>query len=174
MKKTIVVIAVVAGVAFIAFLVMPAIRQDSGKPRRVQDMNNLHQIGLACQMFAREHEGRFPDDLSQLTPYFGPDATSCFISASKRGSEPGAMTNIMQWTDYIYLRGATTSSSPSTVVAFLPIGIYPAEQGTLVLLADGRVRCQTLSEFTRAMNSSPNNTSEAIRHPADGAPNASR
>ena len=70
------------------------------------------------------------------------------------------MTNVMDWTDYVYLPGVSTASAPCRVVAFLPPGSHEKTTGTVVLFADGHVEWQALQEFTRTMNKSPNQVPE--------------
>jgi prepilin-type processing-associated H-X9-DG protein len=152
MKKKVEIAIAVFILAVVASSIMP---RRPGIPPDIYDKINLHQIGGACIMFAKEHQGRFPDDWSQLALY-DKDISRCFLMWENRRTKIGSMTNVMDWTDYVYVRGATTSSPPSTVVAFLPPGAHENRAGAPVLFADGRVEWQSLADFTRIMNRNPN------------------
>jgi hypothetical protein len=155
MKKTIIVSA--TGIAIVAAAILallPAIGTHCTSPM-TRDLNNLHQIGLACTVFAIDHAGCFPEDWSQLAPYFSVDASKFFVTTRSKGTG-SSMTNVMEWTDYVYIRGITTAAAPSTVVAFLPPTAYRKRTVALVLFADARVERQSPEEFVRTMNRSPN------------------
>lgn len=47
----------------------PLLGQSREQAKRAVSLNNLKQIALACNLYADEHEGKFPDNLLQLYPY---------------------------------------------------------------------------------------------------------
>ncbi|GMV98193.1 MAG: hypothetical protein AMXMBFR83_25450 [Phycisphaerae bacterium] len=52
----------VAGiVALLAAILLPAFRQARGQARRAACMNNLHQLGLATEMYVQSHRDLLPD-----------------------------------------------------------------------------------------------------------------
>jgi prepilin-type processing-associated H-X9-DG protein len=162
MKKMIIAAAILLLVGGAVFLFAPAIIHHHGKAPRVYDISNLHQIGLACRMFAADHAGRFPDNWTELDPYVT-GHSKLFVMAKNRRAA-GSMTNVLEWTDYVYLPGATTASPTYRVVAFLPPGSHEKTTGAVVLFADGHVESQTLADFTRAMNRSPNQAPQDTAH----------
>jgi len=58
-------VAPIAGGAILAGMLLPALSRARGEARRVTDMNNLRQIGMACQAYQAEHN-RYPSGLSEL------------------------------------------------------------------------------------------------------------
>lgn len=119
---------------------------------RLGDLQNLVQIGSACRMFAADHGGRFPDDWSQLAPYTEGDAT--MFVARESGARAGSMSNVMDWTSFVYCPGVTTASPPTTVVAYLPLGHYKSP-GTVVLFADGHGIWLNAADFEGIMQPTP-------------------
>ncbi len=51
---------VIAIIAILAGLILPAIQKAKGRARRVQCVNNLKEMGLAFHSFAHDHDGKFP------------------------------------------------------------------------------------------------------------------
>ncbi len=105
-------------------------------------------------MFAADNNERFPDDWAQLDKYVS-GSRKLFVT-DDRMTAVGTMGDVMQWTDYIYVRGLTTNSDTNSVLAYrLP---EPERRRTEVLLVyvDDRTASLSVSEFTRLMNRSPN------------------
>ncbi len=158
MKKMIIAVAILLLVGVAVLLFAPAIIHNHKKAPRSYDISNLHQIGLACRMFAMDHDGHFPDNWTEIDSYLS-GHSQLFVMAKNRRTA-GSMTNVMAWTDYVYLPGVTTGSPPYRVVAFLPPGSHEKTTGAVVLFADGHVEWQTLVDFTRTLNRSPNQVPE--------------
>ena len=57
-------LVVIAIIAVLAALLLPALTRGKQRAQRVQCINNLREIGTAFQMFAHDHQGRFPMQLS--------------------------------------------------------------------------------------------------------------
>ena len=104
--------------------------------RRSQCQSNLHQLDLALAAHCYPPVNFYPTNLNEL----------CLNNVSPRlfvcpgsGNEPGDMTNVMEWTDYIYLAGA----SPATE-AGVPIAVCPPEnhedEGSCYLDSDHGVK----------------------------------
>src|SRR5690242_7122932 len=53
-------LVVIAIIAILAALLLPALLGGKKRAQRIQCIANLKQIGLAAQIFAHDHQGRFP------------------------------------------------------------------------------------------------------------------
>lgn len=56
-------LAVIAIIGILAALLLPAVTNSKKKATRIACVSNLHQIGLAFQSFAHEHDERYPMEL---------------------------------------------------------------------------------------------------------------
>ena len=57
-------LVVVAIIAIVAALLLPALARTKAKANRIQCLNNLKQIGVASHLFANEHGDKFPAQIS--------------------------------------------------------------------------------------------------------------
>src|SRR5215469_7380615 len=53
-------LVVIAIIALLAALLLPALNRGKARAQRVQCIGDLNQLGIAFQMFAHDHRGRFP------------------------------------------------------------------------------------------------------------------
>ena len=53
-------LCVIAIIAILAALMLPALNQSSARVKRIECENNLHQLGIAFQVFAHDHNDQFP------------------------------------------------------------------------------------------------------------------
>jgi len=53
-------LCVIAIIGILAALLLPALAQGKEKARRIQCVNNLHEMGVAFNIFAHDHGGQFP------------------------------------------------------------------------------------------------------------------
>jgi len=53
-------LVVIAIIAILAAIILPALSRSKMKARNTQDINNLHEIGRAANIWANEHEGKYP------------------------------------------------------------------------------------------------------------------
>jgi prepilin-type processing-associated H-X9-DG protein len=125
-------------------------------PSRTVDASKLKQIGLACLIYAGDYSGEYPADLAQLREYFGGGWNPDVFLADQSRTLPGPMDEVMRWTDFVYVGGATSSAPADRILAFQPPGQHPHDAGANVLFVDGRVQWFDLRGFIMAMNATRN------------------
>jgi len=130
----IVVIALVAGAVWFWHCSRHAVR---GSVLAAAEMTTLRQIGLACRVYAEEHQGQFPTEM--------PDVTVV--------------------TNFGYVRGATTASPPDTVIAYRRPHRYGKHTGGLIHFADGGVSWESADEFEKVLNEPVTNGMARPRRP---------
>ena len=55
---------VIAIIGLLAALLLPALTQAKGRAKRAECIGNLNEIGLASHLFANDHGGKFPTEVS--------------------------------------------------------------------------------------------------------------
>lgn len=118
--------------------------------RSTYDAGNLKAIGMGCWDYAQHNGGRFPPDLTPVA-LGGKVSIGAFVTHRNR-AVTGSREKVMEWTDYVYLPGCSTASSPRQVLAFLPPGMGDRPNGAQVLFADGTIAWYAPTEFVRVMN----------------------
>ena len=112
---------------------------------RVQCSFRLRQMGQTMQLYANDHQGRYPDTMGELleeglTP-------AMFVCPSSSDSPPtGATTQAMAVNvhagghlSYLYLgKGLTGTPPPTMILAYEPLANHQ-NQGMNVLFGDGHV-----------------------------------
>jgi prepilin-type N-terminal cleavage/methylation domain-containing protein/prepilin-type processing-associated H-X9-DG protein len=53
-------LCVIAIIGILAALLLPVLNQSGARARRIGCENNLHQLGVAFQLFTHDHDGKFP------------------------------------------------------------------------------------------------------------------
>lgn len=116
---------------------------------RILGANNLKQIGVAARMYAADNGGVFPSDLRSCArpPYLSAGQRYLFISPIT-GHEPGELSEVDQWSDYVLVPGRKESDPRNTVLGFSKPECYPGEGGN-VLFVTGKVRWCDLEEYQR-------------------------
>ncbi len=122
---------------------------DADTVRREQCQSNLKQIGIACKLYSHDHGGKFPlhwDSLASGTEYLNkPKVYVCPTT----GHQPGELTAVDTWSDYILVPYLKEGDHDKTVVlAFSNPDCYPGQGGN-VLFADGHVVWCPLDEYRR-------------------------
>ena len=152
MKRIGCITAVILTLGLALFVILPAITAPNTKATVAYDMSHLRQIGMACLMYAMDHNGEYPADWACLTNYAN---TPKLYFSRHDANNAGAMSNVMQWTSYVYIRGVTTAAAPETIVAYLPPGHYEQKDRGIVVHADCSVEWKSLRELTEALNKNP-------------------
>jgi len=71
-------------IGILAAMLLPALNQAREKARQAVCMSNLKQIGLACAMYADNHNDKLPRKFDDLLPYVG--SSKIFFCPSARDS----------------------------------------------------------------------------------------
>ena len=129
------VLVVVAIVAMLAALLLPALSKAKTKAQSVGAMSNLKQIGMAAQMFAGDNNGRLPMSYGEMTNYLHGDTVTIDPVSGER---------------FIYVGGAQQLSKLQTtsVLAYSPTD----KKGRAVLFADGHVELANRKHFSELTN----------------------
>ncbi len=87
------------------------------KARRVCCHNNTHYLGLLCKDFAKEHNGKYPDRLSQLKDYLSsPIPGRNFLCPADHNHSAIELTweNLNEFSSYRIVPHLTEASDPNT------------------------------------------------------------
>ena len=106
------------------------------KARRIACVNNMKSIGLACHLYAADHDGVLPSAWQQLYPDYVP-ALQCWVCPSTRTS-PGDESHIHEWSDYVLVPGRSEIDDADVVLAYCRPGNH-GEDGTIILFVAGEV-----------------------------------
>ena len=89
-------------------------------------MNNLHQLDLALVAHCYPPVTEYPTDLAELnTNDVTPELFVCPVSHN----EPGALSNTMEWTDYIYVSGLNPTVPEGVPVLICPPMFHQTAKG---------------------------------------------
>lgn len=106
-------------IAILAAILFPVFGQARQAARKSQCGTNLYQIGLALQLYARDHDGRFPardNDLLPLRSYLSDNsAFRCPTDWAPEPSWPG-WGEIRPWS-YQYRGGLSIDDRPDRPIA---------------------------------------------------------
>ena len=118
----------------------------------------LQIIGKLCGSYGELFNGveaeSYPGDWSLFRKY---DLESSFLEVfvtRQNRDHIGTWDNVMDWTDYVYIEGATTTSHVNRVVAYLPPGQYGErnQKKAIVLFADNHVEKLSDLALQKALN----------------------
>jgi hypothetical protein len=169
MKKIGCIVAPLILIALVVFVLLPALITPKTSSIVMSDMNRLKQIGMACLMYAIDHRGEYPADWNALTNNYA-NIPKLFVTHADEKKKTGHMSNVMEWTSFVYVPGLTTASPPRSVVAYLPLGHYKARDGGIIVFADCSVEWQPPEQFKETLRGTPTTTSTV---PVEAAPSAS-
>ena len=115
-------LAVVAILAVLGAMLLPALASAKRKAQRINSVNNLKQIGLAARIFAGDNGDRLPVSFDEMKNELGTDKVTYDTETGQR---------------YTYLGGGMSLDAlkPDSVLAYSPIVNGHCE----VLFADGSV-----------------------------------
>jgi len=141
------IVAMIVLLVLFFTLLVPMVKEESSK---AACMENLHQIGAACNAYAAEHNGRYPERLSELYPDYVPDL-EVFVCPST-GEKIGSPQEINAKTSYEYhgaALNASTAAEPlgQAILACDKPGHH--RSGKNILYADGHVESEGMGGESR-------------------------
>jgi prepilin-type N-terminal cleavage/methylation domain-containing protein len=114
-------LVVIAIIAILAAMLLPALAKAKERARRIVDVNNLHQLGLACTMYAGEFQDVLPPGQYDVVHF----PTNAFGALLKYGMVSNAFACQCIW-QYpggpVNLLGANVGQESSAGSQWCPIG----------------------------------------------------
>ncbi|HEY9174907.1 MAG TPA: type II secretion system protein, partial [Verrucomicrobiae bacterium] len=129
-KGVVELLVVVAIMAILAGMMLPALSKAKQKAQRINSANNLKQVGLAFRIWSADNEDRFPMSFEEMLPELGTDKVTYDPETGQRYTYLGAGLKVSEVT-------------PDSVIAYSPI----VNGHCNVLLADGSVQQITAARF---------------------------
>jgi prepilin-type processing-associated H-X9-DG protein len=124
-------LAVLAIMAILGAMLLPALSKAKSKAQRISSVNNLKQIGLAARIFAADNDNRLPVSFEEMMTELNTDKITYDVETGQR---------------YTYLGAGYREDeiTPDSVIAYSPMS-----QGRCnVLFADGSVQIINQREFS--------------------------
>ncbi|HSU54258.1 MAG TPA: prepilin-type N-terminal cleavage/methylation domain-containing protein [Candidatus Dormibacteraeota bacterium] len=76
------ILVVIAIIAILAALLLPALSSAKAKGKRISCVNDLHQLGLAEQMYSADNDGKLAENYPYTAP--GPERTNVWVLGNMR------------------------------------------------------------------------------------------
>lgn len=136
-----------AAVALTLSILLPSLSRAREIAKRAVSASNLRGIGQGCQIYAHDHDGKFPPDFEAMIQ------SGLIVSDSLLSPRDG-----LPGVSYVYIEGQTAGCNARNILAYERVTGY---EGTNVLFVDGRVEWMSLPEFEDALR----NTYERLGRP---------
>jgi len=109
-------------------LLLPVIWTIQDLGARSRCCEHLHYLDKALVAYCSPPATNYPSNLDMLSNDLSPDLFVCPGS----GNKPGSLTNVMEWTDYIYVTGLSTSTPPGVPVLLCPPENHKGKGGSIL------------------------------------------
>lgn len=135
------------------------------KARQAHCMSNLRQIAMATKAYQVDHSNGWPQSFLDLTNFArNPKVFRCIST----GQKPGALTNVQEWTDYVFCSPPVENG----VLAYC-VPEHHKDQGGNIVFADGSVQFFKPEEFADVLKNgkhgAPTRASTTTNQPAPSA-----
>ncbi len=124
-------LAVIAVLAVLAGMLLPALAKSKQKAFKINAVNNLKQIGVAVRMFADDN-GRYPSSFDEMHNELGTDKITIDPGSGQR---------------FVYVGAGKKDGDPDAIIAYSPTD----QNGRAVAFADGHVDSLTSSRFEEVL-----------------------
>ena len=138
------IVWLVIGIFILPAMFLPAVARAREKARRAVCMSNLKQVGLACHMFAQDHNEKFPKSPADLFPEYV-TSPKILVCPSAKINVPEKINQDNATICYEYVSGLTESYSSDCLVAYDRIENHL--EGRNVLFLDGHVKWIYIGEY---------------------------
>lgn len=132
MRRAIEIMAVLAIIALLAAMLLPALSKAKSKAQRISAVNNLKQIGLASRQWAIDNSDRMPASFEDMKAELGTDKVTIDPNTGQR---------------FVWVGAGKDETDPSAILAYSPSD----QNGRAVLLADGSVQQVNSEKFSEML-----------------------
>lgn len=134
------IMAAAAATSMATSILLPSVARAREVAKRAVSATNLRGIGLACLIYARDNQGKFPASVDMLLKEG--------LLTQKQIHSPRDSDADENSVSYVYLAGQTQSAAPQNVLAYEQVF---GNEGTSVLFVDGHVQWMKIKEFRGAV-----------------------
>ena len=132
MRRALEIIAVLAIIALLGAMLLPALSKSKAKAQRISAMNNLKQVGLAARIWSGDNRDRMPASFEDMKAELGTDKLTIDPNTGQR---------------FVWVGTGKDASDPSAILAYSPSD----QNGRAVLLADGSVQQVNSEKFSEML-----------------------
>ncbi|MBI2927710.1 MAG: hypothetical protein HYY24_18595, partial [Verrucomicrobia bacterium] len=122
-------LALLALVAILAGMLLPALARAKAKAQRISTINKLKQVGLAARIYATDNGDLLPSSFEQMMNELGTDKVLYDVETGQK---------------FVYLGGGLDETQPELILAYCPADHDGHRE---VVLCDGSVQVLTTARF---------------------------
>ncbi len=111
---------VAAALLLAAGVALPVYNTNNLKSPTTKQRERIGLVWVALQEYAGDHDGKFPQSVSELAPDF--------LSPEARQFRDPATGKLSDW---LYYPGHTQKDPPSTILAAFPVVVVPRERASM-------------------------------------------
>ncbi|OGV85232.1 MAG: hypothetical protein A2340_16090 [Lentisphaerae bacterium RIFOXYB12_FULL_60_10] len=109
-RKLLILSSIIAAVVVAAgFVLIPVARERARRSRCMAPLECCFR--KAMLMYAMDHQGAFPPNFAALADSYAANAILYICPSS--GTQPGALANVDEWMDYIYIHWPDGENTPT-------------------------------------------------------------